>query len=96
MTAYVICDIDVRDPELYREYAALVPATLEPHGGRMLVRGGNVEVLEGSWQPRRVVVIEFPSTEHAKGWYTSSDYVAAMAIRHRASSGNRVLAEGAG
>lgn len=95
MTAYVIADVDVHDLELYREYAALVPGTLQPFGGRFVVRGGDWEALEGDWRPRRVVVLEFPSAEHARGWYASEDYVAAMAIRQRASTGNLILVEGA-
>ena len=96
MPAYLICDIDVHDPEAYREYVARVPGTLEPFGGRFIVRGGEYESLEGDWRPRRLVVIEFPSVDHAKRWYTSPDYVAAMQIRRSAADGSIVLAEGAG
>jgi uncharacterized protein (DUF1330 family) len=94
MPAYVIADIEVQDPEQYTRYGALVPATLEPFGGRFLVRGGEHESLEGDWRPRRLVVLEFPSADHARRWYASADYVAAMAIRHRASTGSIVLVEG--
>jgi len=94
MPAYVIADIDVHDPEAYGEYRGLVPGTLQPFGGRFLVRGGDYEPLEGDWRPRRLVVLEFPSAEHARRWYTSADYAAAMAIRHRASAGSIVLVEG--
>jgi uncharacterized protein (DUF1330 family) len=94
MTAYVIADIDVQDPEAYREYAALAPGTLEPYGGRYLVRGGGHETLEGGWQPGRLVVLEFPSAEHARRWYACDGYTAARAIRQRASKGSMILAEG--
>jgi uncharacterized protein (DUF1330 family) len=94
MTAYVIADIDVHDQDAYREYAALVPATIEPHGGRFLVRGGVHETLEGDWQPRRMVVLEFPSADAAKRWHNSPEYAAAMAMRQRASAGSLVLVEG--
>jgi uncharacterized protein (DUF1330 family) len=96
MPAYVIADIDVRDAETYREYVALVPGTAEPFGGRFIVRGGEHETLEGEWRPHRLVVIEFPSADHARRWYASDAYVAAMAIRRRASAGSLVLVEGAG
>ena len=96
MPAYVICDIDVRDPETYREYTALVPGTLAPFGGRFIVRGGQFEPLEGDWLPRRLVVLEFPSSDHARRWYDSPGYAAAKQIRQRASGGNIVLVEGAG
>ncbi len=96
MTAYVISDIDIHDAEAYREYAALVPGTLEPFGGRFLVRGGDHETLEGEWHPHRLVVIEFPSADQARRWHESEGYAAAVAIRHRASTGSVVLVEGAG
>jgi uncharacterized protein (DUF1330 family) len=95
MTAYLICDIDVRDQQAYREYSALVPATLEPYGGRFVVRGGAHETLEGGWQPRRVVVLQFPSTDHARRWYASDAYAAAKQIRLRSADGSLVLVEGA-
>jgi uncharacterized protein (DUF1330 family) len=94
MPAYVIADIDVHDPDAYTEYAALVQAALDPFEGRFLVRGGACEALEGGWQPKRLVVLQFPSADHARGWYTSPDYVKAMAIRRRASTGIITLAHG--
>jgi uncharacterized protein (DUF1330 family) len=94
VSAYVIADIDVHDPETYREYTALVPGTLEPFGGRFLVRGGEHESLEGDWLPRRLVVLEFPSASHARRWYESDAYVKAMDIRRRATTGNVVLVDG--
>jgi uncharacterized protein (DUF1330 family) len=95
MPAYVIADIDVHDPETYREYVALVPGTIEPFGGRFVVRGGEHETFEGEWQPHRLVMIEFPSADHARRWYASQAYTAALAIRQRASTGSVVLVEGA-
>jgi uncharacterized protein (DUF1330 family) len=96
MTAYVIADIDVHDQEAYREYMALVPASLQPYGGRFLVRGGIHQTLDGEWQPQRLVVIEFPTADDARRWHQSQDYQAAMAIRHRTSTGSLVLVEGVG
>ena len=83
MAAYVIVDVEVRDPEAYREYTQAVPATLEPFGGRFIVRGGAVETLEGEWRPQRVVVIEFPSVERAKAWHASPGYQAILPLRQR-------------
>ena len=94
MPAYVIADIDVHNPDTYQEYAALVQATLDPFGGRFLVRGGPSETLEGDWQPRRVVVLQFPSADHARGWYKSPDYVKALAIRRGSATGSLILAHG--
>ena len=94
MPAYVIADIEVHDPASYKEYAARVQATLDPFEGRFLVRGGPSETLEGDWQPQRVVVIQFPSADHARGWYKSPDYVKALAIRRGSATGSLILAHG--
>jgi uncharacterized protein (DUF1330 family) len=94
MPAYVIADINVHDAEAFRPYPPLVPATLEPYGGRFVVRGGDHEVLEGNWQPHRLVVIEFPNAEAARHWYGSDAYASAKAIRKNASDGNIILVEG--
>jgi uncharacterized protein (DUF1330 family) len=94
MPAYVIADINVQDAATYRDYVALVPGTLEPFGGRFLVRGGAHETLEGDWTPNRLIIVEFPSADHARRWHESDAYVAAMAIRQRSSTGSLVLVEG--
>ena len=96
MPGYVIADVDVQDPEAYEEYKRLVPGTLEPYGGRFLVRGGDVERLEGGWEAHRVVVLEFPSTDDARRWYASDGYSRAKAMRQRASAGSLLLVAGAG
>jgi len=94
MPAYVIVDIDVRDPETYEKYKALAPASIAAHGGRYVARGGAVEVLEGDWKPGRLVLLEFESLEKAKQWAESPEYAAAKALRHRASKANMVAVEG--
>lgn len=85
VAAYILADITVADMEAYREYTRQVPATLEPFQGRFLVRAGASETLEGEWTPGRLVLIEFPSPELARAWYTSPAYQAIMPIRHRHS-----------
>ena len=94
MPAYFIVDIDVTDPTAFEEYRRAVPATVEKYGGKFLVRGGRMEVVEGSWRPKRVVVTEFPSLEQAKRWYDSEEYRALKALRLRTSKGNVILVEG--
>jgi uncharacterized protein (DUF1330 family) len=94
MPAYFIVDIDVTDPTAFEEYRKAVPATVEKYGGKFLVRGGRMEVVEGSWRPKRVVVTEFPSLEQAKCWYDSEEYRALKARRLRTSKGNVILVEG--
>lgn len=95
MPAYLIADIDVHDPAAFEAYRKVVPATIAAYGGRYLVRGGKTEVLEGSWQPHRLIVLEFPSMERAQEWYNSVEYRdQVMPLRVKASSGNAVFVEG--
>jgi len=94
MAAYVIVDIEVHDAALYDDYRKRVPATIEKYGGKFLVRGGQFEQLEGSWQPTRLVLLEFPSMEQAKRWYDSEEYRALRALRSRTARGSVVLVEG--
>jgi len=95
MAAYVIVDVDIHDAALYDEYRKHVPATIEKYGGKFLVRGGKFEKLEGSWQPTRLVVLEFPSMDQAKRWYDSEEYREPKALRLRASKASAILVEGA-
>jgi uncharacterized protein (DUF1330 family) len=92
--AYLIVDIEVTDAAAFEEYRKQVPATIQKYGGRFIVRGGAMEVLEGDWRPKRVVMIEFPSVEQAKRWYDSEEYRAPKALRLRTSRGRMVLVEG--
>jgi uncharacterized protein (DUF1330 family) len=94
MAAYVIAHVRVEEPELYEDYRSQVLATIEAHGGRFLVRGGKAELLEGTRDPGRVVVLEFPSYEDAKAWYESDEYRPLIEIRQSASTGDLILADG--
>ena len=94
VAAYIIVDVDVQDPERYREYVAVVPPTIEAYGGRFVVRGGHAENLEGEWQPRRVVVVEFESVARAREWWASEEYRIPKAMRQAASHTNMIVVEG--
>jgi len=94
MSAYVILDIDVKDPLMYEEYKKKGAPTISVYGGKPLARGGASEVKEGSWQPKRVVIIEFPDMEQAQRWWNSPEYTAARTLRHKAASTNVVFLEG--
>ena len=95
MAAYVIAEIEVTDPASYDEYRKQVPATVEKHGGRFIVRGGKLESLEGGWAPKRLVVLEFPTMQQALGWYRSPEYTPLIKLRQRASRGKLIVIEGA-
>jgi uncharacterized protein (DUF1330 family) len=94
MSAYVYGNIAIHDHALYEQYRAVVPALIAAHGGRYLVRGGAVEVLEGDGQALRQVILEFPDMASLKAFYDSPEYTAAKAIRQKASTGTLVAIEG--
>ena len=94
MAAYVLVQVDVKDPVRYEAYKKMVPPTLEKFGGRFLVRGGQTHSMEGTWSPRRLVVVEFPSVEQAKAWWNSPEYAEAKALRQATSDSQLLIAEG--
>ena len=94
MTAYIYGNIDITDPALYEEYRREVPAVIAAHGGRYLVRGGAVKVLEGNGVPNRQVILEFPDMARLEGFYHSPEYQRLVAIRQRAASGTLFAIEG--
>jgi len=94
VAAYIVVQIDVHDPATYEEYKAAAQNTLAAFGGRYLVRGAPVECLEGTWTPRRFVVLEFPSKEQARAWWASAAYGPARAIRHASATSEMILVEG--
>jgi uncharacterized protein (DUF1330 family) len=94
MAAYLIVEIAVTDTEVYKEYQKLVGPTLEKYGGRFLVRGGNIETIEGDWRPQRVVIVEFTNVEQARKWYYSPEYTLAKAMRQKATNTRMLLVQG--
>ena len=94
MAAYVIGDIEITDPAAFREYRDRVSATVEQYGGKFVVRGGRVTPKEGDWQPRLLVMLEFPSLEQAERWYNSPEYEPLIAIRENAARTQLIIAEG--
>jgi uncharacterized protein (DUF1330 family) len=94
MKAYVIVDVDIKDPVRYEDYKKLTPASLVPFDGKFVVRGGQAETLEGSWSPGRLVVLEFPSLDKAKAWWSSEGYAPAKALRQSASTTEMIVVEG--
>ena len=94
MPAYVIVDLEITDPHSFETYKQMVPGTIEKYGGRYIVRGGKVETYEGSWSPKRFVIVEFPSVDKAKAWYESTDYAEAKALRQSCTRSDLILVEG--
>ena len=95
MAAYIVVDVQVNDPVRYEEYRKMVLPTLEAYGGRFVVRGGKVDTLEGTWAPKRLVIVEFPDAAKAKAWWNSAEYAKPKAIRQSASHTEMIVVEGA-
>jgi uncharacterized protein (DUF1330 family) len=94
MPAYIVVQIKVNDPATYEEYKAMAPPSIAQYQGKYIVRGGQSEVLEGSWQPARLVILEFPTKALARGWWESSEYAAGKALRQSCADTEMLLIEG--
>ena len=93
-SAYVIANVDVRDPQQYEEYKRLSTIAMKTHGAEVCIRGGQVDVLEGDWLPSRLVMLKFPSTDQARKFYASTEYSAARQAREGIAVVRMVLVEG--
>jgi uncharacterized protein (DUF1330 family) len=94
MPAYIIVETDIHDPEQYEQYKAASPGAVASGGGRFVARGGELAVLEGDWEPSRIVILEFPDLEAARRWYDSPEYVEARKLREGAANLKMVAVEG--
>ena len=94
MAGYAIIHDEIQDQALFSEFRRRVGPTVEAHGGRYLVRGGAIEVMDGDWVPDRIVVIEFDSVERARAWLTSPEYTEIKGIRMKAAKASVIIAEG--
>jgi uncharacterized protein (DUF1330 family) len=95
MPAYVIAEVTITDPQGFERYRQMVPPTVAHYGGRFVVRGGKTETLEGTWNPARLVVLEFDSVERARAWWASEEYREAKELRQRTARTNLLIVEGA-
>ena len=94
MPAYVITEIEVTDPAGYEEYRSRVGKSLAQYGAKFLVRGGDIEVMEGNWQPKRMVMCVFDSMDKVREWYNSDEYRELKDVRKNTARMNMVAVEG--
>jgi uncharacterized protein (DUF1330 family) len=92
--AYVIVETDITDPQQYEKYKAASPGAIAAGGGRFLVRGGELAIFEGDWQPARLVMLEFKDLAAAKRWYQSEVYQDAKMLREGAAQLRMVAVQG--
>ena len=94
MAAYIIVNIDTAGSPEYDTYKEMAQDTVTQFGGRYIVRGGPMHLLEGEWQPKRLVVLEFPTLERAREWWESEAYAPAKALRQSLAHTEMVLISG--
>jgi uncharacterized protein (DUF1330 family) len=94
VAAFLISDASVRDVDAFQTYRTRAAASIVKYGGQYLVRGGEIEALEGTWSPRTIIVVEFPSIDQARAWYCSPEYASALEVRDAALSRNLILVDG--
>ena len=94
MSAYLIAEVEVTDPAVFEQYRAGVSATIAAYGGKYLVRGGALDVQEGTWQPKRVILLQFDSMACLNEWYGSKEYAPLLALRKKCATTNAIAIEG--
>jgi uncharacterized protein (DUF1330 family) len=94
MSAYLISDLTVLDDEAFQNYRTRAAEAIAKYGGRYLARGGEIQTLEGTWNPGNIVVAEFPSLDQARAWYRSPEYAQVLGFRDKALSRNLIFVDG--
>ena len=94
MSAYFIIQINITNPESYKDYIPQVTPIVKKFGGEYIVRGGKSENVEGSWPFERTVVLKFPSYDMVKKWHESEEYRPIRKIREDNSEGNAIIIDG--
>jgi uncharacterized protein (DUF1330 family) len=94
MSAFVIFDVEIRDAVRFKDFMEGVKPAIEQAGARHLARGGAHKVYEGDWEPRRIVILEFPSVAAWEAFYNGPVYQGLKSIRDECSSARLVSVEG--
>jgi uncharacterized protein (DUF1330 family) len=92
--AYLVLDFSVHDLEGFRPYIANVPAFIEKHGGKYIVRGAEPKPIEGDWSPQRMVILEFPARRNAEQFLADPGFQELARIRHKTTTSKLVLVDG--
>ncbi len=94
MSAYAILDLKIFDKEKLQEYKKVAPEIIKKFDGKIIVRGGESNTVEGNWTPERVVIIEFPTYEIANQWWNSDEYKKATELRKKGANTNVLIIDG--
>ena len=96
MKAYLLLEVSITDLEGFLSYAEKIPAFIDRHGGRYVVRGEVPTVIEGQWDAERVVLIEFPDRRAAEAFLAAPDLQPLFKLRHETTKGTLLLVDGEG
>ena len=94
MPAYIIVDVKTDRPEEYEEYKRMAQEAVKDFGGRYIARGGRMRIAEGTWNPTRIVILQFDSYKRAIEWWESPEYAPAKALRQKLADSHLVIVEG--
>jgi uncharacterized protein (DUF1330 family) len=94
MPAYFVAEVEVLDPTAFQEYVKGAPATVAAYGGKYIARGGAIEIFEGSWEPKRLTIVQFESVARVKEWFNSPEYAPFKEIRKKTTRANLLVTEG--
>ncbi|ANY70822.1 hypothetical protein BBD42_18465 [Paenibacillus sp. BIHB 4019] len=94
MSAYLVIDIDISNPANFKEYENQIFAVIAHFGGRPIVQDSSVTTMEGDWQPKRLVILEFPDKPSIEAFYNSKMYEPLKKIRWANSTGKAIVVEG--
>ena len=94
MPAYIVVEIAIKDQARYDRYKHLAPPSIAKYGGKYLSRGGVTEALEGTWAPKRFVILEFADADTARRWWNSPEYAEAKKLRQSCAETEMLLVEG--
>ncbi len=94
MKAYLVLDFAIHDVRGFMPYVAEIPAFIARHGGQYIVQGAKPTTMEGDWAPQRMVILEFPSADHARAFLADPEAQDLFALRHRTTDSRLVLVDG--
>ncbi len=95
MSAYMVGQLRINDPDEYGKYLAGFLPIFERYGGELLATTkAETEVIEGEWAYPRTVIMKFPSVEHAHRWHEDPDYQTLVEHRHKSADANLILVPG--
>jgi len=95
MAVYLIVEtIEIIDKTKYGEYIQKVPKTIEEFGGEYLVRGHQIKLISGDWNPERLIIVMFKSMEKLNAWINSPEYIEIAPLREQATKTNAIVVEG--